>query len=85
MPVKCLSLDKEPAQAYLVSGSGRRGIFEASPLVGVHVGSQETELVTLESRATGERKARLGVEGEAEAWVGNTWGTILREDCCSIG
>lgn len=69
-PLKCLCLDREAAEVYLVSGSGLTGIFGASPMVGAHGGSQETELVPLESRATRRRKARLGVEGEAEtAWA----------------
>lgn len=74
-PLKCLCLDREAAEVYLVSGSGLTGIFGASPVIEAHGGSPETELVPPESRATGARKARLGV-GEAEDCMGNPWGAV---------
>lgn len=45
-------------------------------MIEAHGGSQETELVPLESRAMGARKARLGVEGKAEDCMGNPWGAV---------
>lgn len=68
MPVKCLWLDREPAEIYMGKQFwAHRQLLESLPWSGSTVAPRRQSWCSLEPRITGENKVTLGAEERDEA------------------